>query len=355
MNIDRETLNGDMKENAQNAEPLVSICIPVFNGEKTIRKTLDSVIHQTYKNLEIIIVDNCSTDSTVEIVQEFKDSRIRLILNDIHLPCGEDNWNRCFQYVHGEFVAIFHADDVYMPQMVSRQIETFKKYTDVGSVFTQGNIINERDEIIGRFKLPREIKGGEPYSYTQIFISTLEYGDFFPCPTAMMRSSLFLKLVPFRYEQFKSASDLDMWLRAARCAPIVILDEKLINYRTSKTQGTYVLNRLRTTEADLFKVMDFHIGQNINSVTIEKHIKNRYDLFRFEDQLSCALNCRYKGEFKNFKDQLKKIHWLHIFAIYLTNPQLAHPRVSRGIYGKMCQLAIEILRSTTDFKHCSKS
>lgn len=66
-----------MTENSQIHEPLVSICIPVFNGGKTIRKTINSVINQTYKNLEIIIVDNCSTDSTVEIVQEFKDSRIK--------------------------------------------------------------------------------------------------------------------------------------------------------------------------------------------------------------------------------------------------------------------------------------
>ncbi len=50
-------------QNSQHQEPLVSICIPVFNGEKTIAKTIDSILHQTYKNIEIFVVDNCSTDS----------------------------------------------------------------------------------------------------------------------------------------------------------------------------------------------------------------------------------------------------------------------------------------------------
>ena len=146
-------------QNHRDQEPLVSICIPVFNGEKTIAKTIDSILNQTYKNVEIFVVDNCSSDSTVKIVQEFRDSRIHLVLNDIHLPCGEYNWNRCFSYANGEFLAIFHADDIYLPDMISRQIETFMKYPSVGAVFTQGNIINEKDEIIGEFRLPPEIKG----------------------------------------------------------------------------------------------------------------------------------------------------------------------------------------------------
>ena len=118
-------------QNSQHQEPLVSICIPVFNGEKTIAKTIDSILNQTYKNIEIFVVDNCSSDSTVKIVREFTDARIHLILNDTHLPCAEYNLNRCFQHARGEFMAIFHADDIYLPHMVSRQVETFKKYPGV--------------------------------------------------------------------------------------------------------------------------------------------------------------------------------------------------------------------------------
>jgi len=112
-------------QNLDNPEPLVTICVPVFNGERTIAGTINSILNQTYKNIEIIVVDNCSEDSTVKIVKEFSDIRIHLILSDNHLPCAEANWNRCFQYGQGEFLAIFHADDVYLPHMISRQVEAF--------------------------------------------------------------------------------------------------------------------------------------------------------------------------------------------------------------------------------------
>lgn len=311
-----------MSEKSQNPEDLVSICIPVFNGEKTIRKTIDSIINQTYKNMEIIIVDNCSTDSTVDIVQEFKDSRIRLILNDIHLPCGEYNWNRCFQYVHGEYIALFHADDVYLPQMVSRQIETFKRFPSVGSIFTRGNIINELDEIIGEIQLPPEIKTGEPFTYFQLLTSILENGDFLLCSSAMLRSDLYKKLSPFRYDQFGSASDLDMWLRTTKCAPGLILNEKLMNYRISKTQGTHILNLGRTHEADFFRVMDFHIAQNKETNAILVKSMNKYDISKFGDQLHCIHNTLEKKDLKEFKKQIKQVQWIKYSKILMRNPQL---------------------------------
>jgi glycosyltransferase involved in cell wall biosynthesis len=311
---------------SQNQEPLVSICVPMYNAEKTIGKTIASIISQKYKNFEIIIVDNSSSDASVKIVQTFNDPRIRLIQNDIHLPCGEYNWNRCFPYANGEFLAIFHADDVYLPDMVSRQIETFRIFPSVGGVFTQGNIINENDEIIGEFRLPPEIKGGEPNTYQKIFNSALEYADFLPCPSAMLRRDIYLKLSPFRYDQFGSASDFDMWLRASAYAPIVILDEKLMNYRVSKTQGTNVLNRLRTHGSDYFKVMDFHIAKYKETHEIPANLMNSYDLSRFGDQLICARNSLYKRDWKEFKDQIKNIPWMKYVKILIKNPRLIHAK-----------------------------
>jgi len=335
LNIGGEKAGETMTENSQNHEPLVSICIPVFNGEKTIRKTVDSVINQTYKNLEIVIVDNCSTDSTVKIVQEFKDSRIRLILNDIHFPCGEYNWNRCFQYVHGEFMAIFHADDIYLPYMVLRQIETFRIFPSVGAVFTQGNIINEYDEIIGKFRLPSMIEGGKPISYLQLIDASLEYADFLPTPSAMLRREIYDKFSPFRYDQFGSASDFDLWLRVAACAPIVILDEKLMNYRVSKTQGTNKINRLRTHESDFFKVMDFHIRQNKDTTKISAKAMKSYELSRFGDQLTCVRNAFQKRDWTEFKDQIKRIPWTKYFKILIQNPKMIYMKFRLYSYFKI--------------------
>jgi glycosyltransferase involved in cell wall biosynthesis len=287
----------------------------VYNAEKTIAKTIASLLNQTYKNIEIIVVDNCSSDSTVKTVQVFNDPRIKIILNDIHFPCAEYNWNRCFQHVAGEYMAIFHADDVYSPEMIAYQVDIFKKNPSVGSVFTLADIINENDEVIGEFILPPNVKGSEPYTYYQILTLILENGCFLICPSAVIRTNLFRELSPFRYEQFGSASDLDMWLRLAKCAPVVILDEKLMRYRVSKTQGTYILNRQRTHEADFFRVMDTHIEKNKNTFEISGDTKNKYDLLRFKDQLTCAFNCVCNGDLKKFTLQMKNIPWIKYFRI----------------------------------------
>jgi glycosyltransferase involved in cell wall biosynthesis len=309
---------------SQKQEPLVSICIPAYNAEKTIEKTIASILGQKYKNIEIIVVDNCSSDSTVRIIQTFDDPRIRIILNEVHFSRGEHNWNRCFQYANGEFLAIFHADDVYLPDMISRQIETFLKYPSVGGVFTQGNIINENDEIIGEFRLPPDIKGGLPETYQAILYSALGYADFLPCPSAMLRRDMYLELSPFRYDQFGSASDFDMWLRAAKLAPIVILDEKLMNYRVSKTQGTNVLNRLRTHGSDFFKVVDFHIADYEKTQVISANMMNSYDLLRFGDQLVRARNSLYARNWAEFKNQIKDIPWYKYFRIIIRDPKLLY-------------------------------
>lgn len=317
---------------SQKCEPLVSICIPVFNGEKTIRRTIESVLAQTYRNLEIIIVDNCSTDSTFEIVQEFRDPRVRLIRNEVHYPSAEGNWNRCFPYAHGEYMALFHADDVYLPQMVARQVETFQKFPNVCGVFTQGNIINENDEIIGKFKIPPVIEGGKPLSYPQLINASLEYADFLPTPSAMLRRDMYVRLSPFRYDQFGSASDFDLWLRASACAPVMVLDEKLMNYRVSKSQGTNQINRLRTQESDYFRVLDYHLCQIENKMEISSKARQSYELSRFGDQLIRIGNTIKKGDWKECKIQVRNVPWAKNFLRIFKNPRAIYVKLHLFAY-----------------------
>ena len=266
--------------------PSVSICIPMYNSERTIGKTITSILEQTYPHFELIVIDNASTDNSVEIVKTFPDPRINLIEYHTHLPHAELNWDRCFYHAKGEYMAIFHADDIYLPKMIERQVETFRKYSSVVGVFTSGNIINDNDEMAEEFKLPDEIKGGYPYTYPELLNTFLLHADFLPTPTAMLKREVYTKCSPFRYDEFKSASDLDMWLRASAFGTLAILDEKLFNYRVSKHQGSNKLNKLRTRESDYFKVMDAHLKKN----SVSEYIKMRYELSRFGDQFLCQMN-----------------------------------------------------------------
>ena len=266
---------------------LVSICLPIYNAEKTVGKTVASILAQTYSGIELIVVDNCSTDKSVDIVRSFTDPRIRTIQYNIHVPYAEGNWNRCFQYATGDYLAIFHADDIYLPDMISRQVETFRKYSSVVGVFTLGDIINDDGETTGEFKVPAEIKGGYPYTYSELLNAFLIHADFLPTPSAMLKRDVYVTCSPFRYDQFKSASDLDLWLRAMNYGTVVILDEKLFKYRVSKEQGSNKINRLRTKESDFFKVMDGHLLEKSN---VSGQARISYELSRFGDQMLCQKN-----------------------------------------------------------------
>jgi len=232
-------------------------------------------------------------------------------------------------------MAIFHSDDVYSSFIVEEEIKTFKEFKYIGAVFTLGNIINENDEITGAFQLPPGILGSKSYSYREILPKVLEYGDFLPCPTAMIPTTIYRHLEPFRYEQFGSASDFDMWLRVSEYAPIVILEEKLIHYRVSKSQGTYAINRLRTDESDYLRVMDFHLANMEKSIEISPQAMDTYELFRLEDILYRAKNHLIKRDPGGFKSLIKSCSWRNHIRVVLL-----HPFLSKKIYSACFKLLL---------------
>lgn len=116
--------------------PLVSICMPVYNGEKFLRQTLDSLVSQIYKNIEIIILDNQSTDKTADICKAYieKDKRIRFILDSRKVGVNEGH-NRVAQYARGEYIMLACDDDIYDPEFISSLLPLFQKSKHIGLVY----------------------------------------------------------------------------------------------------------------------------------------------------------------------------------------------------------------------------
>lgn len=115
-------------------KPLVSVCIPTFNREKIIAHTLESVINQSYKNIEIIISDNCSTDGTFEILKKYseKDTRIKLFkMNENKGPV--ENWKNCFVNSSGQFIKYLWSDDYIDTDFIEKAVNALKD--DIGFVY----------------------------------------------------------------------------------------------------------------------------------------------------------------------------------------------------------------------------
>ncbi len=125
--------------------------MPVFNGEKFISQSVQSILSQTHKNLELIIMDDGSTDRTVEIISSFKDSRIRLFENKQNKG-NLYRRNEAFKMAEGDFIAIMDADDVSVSERLFLQKEVLKKVLIFAVVGLQIAIIHYCQLNIGVFR-----------------------------------------------------------------------------------------------------------------------------------------------------------------------------------------------------------
>jgi glycosyltransferase involved in cell wall biosynthesis len=122
--------------------PLVSVCIPTFNSSRWIEECLESALAQTYQPLEILIVDDASTDDTVELVRSIRDERVRLVSNEANLGLTR-NWNKCVEMSQGDFVKFLLHDDVLYPDCVEKMMQLFIAHNSLGLVFSPRDIILE--------------------------------------------------------------------------------------------------------------------------------------------------------------------------------------------------------------------
>ena len=138
-----------MSETVSDKNLLVSVIIPVYNHEKFIAKTIQSILDQTYQNWEMLIVDDCSRDGSWSIIQEYakKDSRIKAFRNDENrglIP----NWKFLIDNSKGDYVAFLEGDDVFSPENLKSKIKIFEQYPKLGMVYcnfcaigAEGNIL----------------------------------------------------------------------------------------------------------------------------------------------------------------------------------------------------------------------
>lgn len=142
----------------QKTRPLVSVLIPAYNSEQYIHACLESIIQQTYPNLEIIVVDDCSTDQTLKVAKEVLRASSRpskcLKTQINHGGGGEPVFNWGLSYCKGKYVAKMDADDLMHPQRIEYQVEFLQKNQNIFLVGSDLELINEEGKTIGYRKHP---------------------------------------------------------------------------------------------------------------------------------------------------------------------------------------------------------
>ncbi len=213
-------------------EKLVSVCINAYNTSDIIKQTIESALNQTYKNLQIIVVDDCSTDNTAEIVKGFDDGRIELYVLPKNGGISNAN-NECLRRARGEYIAHLDSDDIWVADKIEKQVKFLEENPQYGACFSHAGLIDENSRLI-------EPDEPCPQLYDTYIINNMSQAEFVRfcyeklnriCHCSMvMRRSVYEKLGDHDLTM-KYLHDFDYWVRMNFLCPFYIIQEKLVFMR----------------------------------------------------------------------------------------------------------------------------
>ena len=218
----------------------VSIIIPVYNMAGHISKTIDSALAQTHENIEVVVVDDGSTDNSPDIIKKYKD-KVTYVKQENKGLCGALNTG--LEVARGEFIALLDHDDIYMPEKIERQVDFFTSHPGYELVYSDGMEIDDFGNVIkDTFNSDGTFLGGHVFKelFHQMFVSG---------PTMMIPMSVLSKVGYF--DPSCRVQDYQMALKIAYHYPIGFVDEKLYCHRshgTNMSSNAYIMvtNELET-------------------------------------------------------------------------------------------------------------
>ena len=202
--------------------PKVSVIIPVYNREKFIRETVESVLTQTYPRIEVVAVDDGSTDGSRAILESFGD-RIRLLEHPGRINRGQSAAiNVGLRATQGEYVAIIDSDDVWAPIKIARQVAVIHG-SDYGLVYCNGDYIDENGKLLNRIFNEHHRENNRP---EEVLLNC-----YFNVPSSSLIRRTAMEAAGEFDESLRSAQDHDMAIRLAEVTKLYYLAEPLWYYR----------------------------------------------------------------------------------------------------------------------------
>jgi len=277
-----------------NKQPLVCICIPNYNNEKAIKETLDSLVHQTYKNIIIKVFDNVSTDNSINILKEYelKYNNIKIFQNEKHIESAEENFNVCIENLEGDFGALYHSDDIYEPTIVEEQVEFLLQNQECVAVSTDINLIDEYSRRLFKITFKNRFRTEKDYiiinNQLEMLKNILKVGNFIMCPSVMIKTEIYKnKIKRYRFERFKTASDFDLWFRVCEYGKFGIILKPLMNYRQALFSYSF-RNKITTTRSDVSYVLEYYYKKFEKSLT--KFYKRKYKMYLLAENNHLSTN-----------------------------------------------------------------
>lgn len=196
-------------------EPLVTVVMPVYNAERFLRQAIESVLEQTYSNIELIMIDDCSNDLSYQIMAEYEkqDCRVRAIKGDKNQGVAHVR-NRGIQLAEGEYIALLDSDDVWEKTKIERQIELIR-HESADIVYCSLDFIDENGETIKQpFVVPQKT------DYRKMLVRCV-----FTCSTILIKANL-LKEHPFRSAYYHE--DFVLWMELMKLPVKAVGDQEVL-------------------------------------------------------------------------------------------------------------------------------
>jgi len=211
--------------------PLVSVVLSVYNGEQYLAEAIESILNQSYTNFELILVDDGSTDSSLEIIKSYDDKRIILISRENRGLIA--SLNEGILKAKGKYIARMDADDISLSTRFEEQVAFLEQNPKVGLCGTA--IIGFSEEKDGAVWILAH--KSETIKTQMLFSSSIAH------PTVMMRHELILKYQLFYDENFKHAEDFELWTRFANVTELANLKIPLLKYRVLKNSASRMADK----------------------------------------------------------------------------------------------------------------
>lgn len=204
--------------------PKVSVVMPVFNGEKYLQASIDSILKQTFNNYELLLIDDGSTDRSLEIISTYKDRRIRMLKNDHNMGLVVTR-NRGIDESRGEYIAWLDCDDISLPTRLEKQVTVLDAKPDIGLCGTWVKTIGDESGSIWKYPVKSD------------FLRSRMILDDPLATSSVMLKKFFLTAHDLRFDMiYPPAEDYDLWERLSNVCKVTNIPEVLTFYRIHNMQ-----------------------------------------------------------------------------------------------------------------------
>ena len=216
--------------------PKVSVLLSNYNGDKHLDESISSVLSQTYKDFEFIIVDDASTDSSRKVIENYHDKRIKKYYAEKNRNIAY-SLNLALSMASGEYIARIDSDDVWELNKLEIQVQYMENHSECGACFTKVNIIDEYSNIANDmydeyFQLFNSAENKSQREWLRFFFYQ---GNCLCHPSVVIRRNVLEHVGGYYHLAYVPAEDYELWTRIVMKYPIHILEEKLVRYRWEET------------------------------------------------------------------------------------------------------------------------